>query len=190
MSVAQALGASSLPRGCVADFTNLLEGGNFNMAKFMMELPLSIGKVKLQMKSPFGKPKDEDRTSVGLTVGCIKSLPESPAEVQKLLKDIALSAGLNFAANEAASMVEKSIPANVKAQGDSDGGAFKTGMSMGLITSGVVAIIYGLVQNNSVSNAVSNWDGKAAVEAEENRNMGYGIGAALLATGLGIVVFF
>jgi uncharacterized protein (TIGR02145 family) len=197
MSVAQALSASSLPRGCVADFTTLLEGGNFSMGKFMTELPLANGKVKLQMKSPFGKPKDGDKTSVGLTVGCIKSLPESPAEIQKLLKDIALSAGLSLAAKEAASAVEKSIPAftdnardKAKEQGDSDGSAFKTGISTSLIVSGAVAVIYGLVQNNSVSNAVSNWDGKAAVKAEENRNMGYGIGAALLASGLGVVIFF
>jgi hypothetical protein len=71
------------------------------------DLPPAVAKVKLQMKSPFGKPKDGDRTSVGLTVGCIKSLPESPAKIQGLLKDIALKTGLSFAADAVASAADE-----------------------------------------------------------------------------------
>jgi hypothetical protein len=33
-------------------------------------------------------------------------------------------------------------------------------------------------------------DGKAAVDAEGSRNTSYGVGAALLAGGLGVVIFF
>jgi hypothetical protein len=107
MSVAQALRESSLPRGCVADFTALMESDGFSMGKFVKDLPPAVAKVKVQMKSPFGKPKDGDRTSVGLTVGCIKSLPESPAEIQGLLKDIALKTGLSFAADAVESAADE-----------------------------------------------------------------------------------
>jgi hypothetical protein len=95
VSLAQVL-KGSLPSGCVEDFVSILEGEGFSMGKFVRDLPPAVAKVKVQMKSPFGKPKDDEKTSVGLSVGCIKSLPESPAEIQGLLKDIALKAGLDF----------------------------------------------------------------------------------------------
>jgi len=97
MSVAQALSSTNLPKGCSEDFTNLLGKDGFDMAKFMKELPQDVAKVKLQLKSPFGKPKDSDKTNSGLTVGCVKDLPESPAEVTSLLKDIGLKMGLDLA---------------------------------------------------------------------------------------------
>jgi hypothetical protein len=187
VSLAQALSGSKLSKGCVDDFANVLGSNGFSMANFAKELVPSVAKVKLQMKSPFGKPKDGEVTSVGLTVGCIKSLPESPAEIQSLLTDVAMKAELNFAAG---AMDDGSIPANVLAEGGSGGGAFKTVMSSLFMAGGVGAIVYGLVQNGEVKDSVKNMDGKAAVEAEESRNMSYGIGAALLAGGLGIVVFF
>jgi hypothetical protein len=190
MSFAQALGASSLPKGCVADFTSLLGSGNFNMGQFVKELPPAVVKVKLQMKSPFGKPKDDDKTSVGLTVGCIKSLPESPAEIQALLKDIALKAGLNFAMDAAANLADNSIPANVAKESDSGGGALKIGVSVGLIAGSAAALIYGLIQNNKVIDFVNDENGPAAMKAEDNRNMSYGIGAALFTSGLCVIIFF
>jgi TolB-like protein len=105
MSVAQALSSTNLPKGCSEDFTNLLGKDGFDMAKFMKELPQDVAKVKLQLKSPFGKPKDSDKTNSGLTVGCVKALPESPAEITSLLKDIGLKIGLNLAVDAAASVV-------------------------------------------------------------------------------------
>jgi hypothetical protein len=105
VSLAQALSASGLSGGCVEDFTNILKKDGFSMANFVKELPPSVAKVKLQLKSPFGKPKDSEKTSVGLTVGCIKALPESPAELQTLLKNIALKAGLDFAMGAAANLI-------------------------------------------------------------------------------------
>jgi hypothetical protein len=96
-SVAQALSGINLPGGCMADFTSVFEKDDFSMADFMKELPLAVAKTKLQLKSPFGKPKDSDKTDVGLTVGCIKSLPESPAEIASLLKNIGLKMGLDLA---------------------------------------------------------------------------------------------
>jgi hypothetical protein len=96
LPLVQQLRESSLPVGCVADFAQVLKEDGFSMGKFVKDLPPAVAKVKVKLKSPFGKPKDDDKTDVGLTVGCIKSLPESPAEIQGLLKDIALKAGLDF----------------------------------------------------------------------------------------------
>jgi hypothetical protein len=96
MSVAQALGSTSLSRGCVEDFTNVFGKSGFNISNFAKELVTAVAKTKLQLKAPFGKPKDSDMTSAGLTVGCIRTLPESPAELQSLLKDISLKAGLDL----------------------------------------------------------------------------------------------
>ncbi|MDR0518110.1 MAG: hypothetical protein LBH25_13815 [Fibromonadaceae bacterium] len=102
MPVAQALSSTSLSKGCVEDFTNVLGKSDFSMTDFAKELAPAVAKTKLKLKSPFGKPKDNEMTSAGLTVGCIKTLPESPAEIQSLLKDISLKAGLSFAASAAA----------------------------------------------------------------------------------------
>ncbi|MDR0517635.1 MAG: PorT family protein [Fibromonadaceae bacterium] len=111
MSVAQALGSTGLSKGCVEDFTSVFGKSGFSMSGFAKELVPAAAKTKLQLKAPFGKPKDSDMTSAGLTVGCIRTLPESPAEVQSLLKDIALKAGLDFAAGAAADLAEGAVHA-------------------------------------------------------------------------------
>jgi hypothetical protein len=107
LPLVQQLRESSLPVGCVADFTQVLKEDGFSMGKFVKELPPAVAKVKVKLKSPFGKPKDDDKTDVGLTVGCIKSLPESPAEIQGLLKDVALKAGLDFVVEAVEDEVKK-----------------------------------------------------------------------------------
>jgi hypothetical protein len=152
------------------------------MASFAKELVPAAAKTRLKLKSPFGKPKDSEMTSAGLSVGCIRTLPESPAEMQSLLKSISLKAGLDFA--------ESSIPTNIDMDSDSGGGAFKTAMSISLISGGLGTLIYGFMQNGEVSDAVSKKNGKAALDAESSRNMSYGIGTGLLAGGLVITVFF
>jgi hypothetical protein len=107
LPLVQQLRESSLPIGCVADFAQVLKEDGFSMGKFVKELPPAVAKVKVKLKSPFGKPKDDDKTDVGLSVGCIKSLPESPAEIQGLLKDIALKAGLDFVVEAVENVVEE-----------------------------------------------------------------------------------
>jgi len=186
MSVAQALKSSKVPGGCTEDFSNLFESDGFNMAEFMKKLPQDVAKVKVQMKSPFGKPKDSDKTSSGVTVSCIKALPESPAEIATLLKNISINMGLDLAVEATANFADNSIPANVASE--SGGGMFGTISAIGLAVGGLGTIIYGLVQNSEVSSSVKKKDGKAAVDAESRRNMSYGIGAGLLAGGL--IVYF
>jgi hypothetical protein len=194
VSMAQKLSGINLPKGCVEDFTNILEKPGFSMANFIKELPPAVAKVKLQLKSPFGKPKDDERTNAGLTVGCIKSLPESPAEIQSLLKDIGLKVGLDLAADMATSAAENSIPANIPAnaatESGSGGGTLKTVISTVLITGGLSTIVYGLMQNSSVSKSVDRGNGKAAVDAESSRNISYGVGGGLLAGGLIVLIVF
>jgi hypothetical protein len=182
MSVAQALGSTSLSKGCVEDFTSVLGKSGFSMTNFAKELVPAVAKTKLQLKSPLGKPKDIEMTSVGLTVGCIKALPESPAEIQSLLKDISLKAGLSFA--------ESSIPTNIDTDSDSGGGVFKTAMSVSLISGGLGTLVYGFMQNSEIKDSVSKGKAKAAVDAEKSRNISYGIGSGLLAGGLTVVIFF
>jgi len=191
MSVAEALSSVNLSGACVADFTNLLEKENFDMSKFMKELPPAVAKTKAQLKSPlpFGKPKDGDKTSVGLTVGCVKALPESPAEITSMLKDISLKMGLDLAVDIAENIVDNSIPANISKESGS-GGLFKPITSISLATLGLGAVIYGVVKNSDVSRHVENRNGKAAVDAESSRNISYGIGAALLAGGVVVYLVF
>ncbi|MDR2581153.1 MAG: hypothetical protein LBC85_09205 [Fibromonadaceae bacterium] len=189
VSVSQMLSGSSLSRSCVGDFTELLEKDSFDMAKFVKELPPAVAKVKLQLKSPFGKPKDSERTNVGLTVGCIKALPESPAEIQSLLKDISLKMGLDFAADAAISVADISIPANAGG-GGSGGSVGKSVVSVGLVAAGLGAIGYGIKQNNDVSHSVDKRNGEKAVRAERNRNIGYAVGAAMLASGVTVYIAF
>jgi len=186
-SVAEMLSGSSLSKGCVEDFANILGKGDFDMMKFAKELPPAVAKVKLQLKSPFGKPNDSDKTDAGLTVGCIKALPESPAEIQSLLKDISLRMGLSFVAE---SVTDNSIPANVGAESGSGGGVLKTVISIGLVAGGLGGIVYGLLQDKDVQYAVDYKNGKKAVDAEKRRNIGYGVGAALLACGITVYIVF
>jgi hypothetical protein len=56
--------------------------------------------------------------------------------------------------------------------------------------SGLGAIVYGLMQDSEVSDSIKNRDIKSAEDAQKSRNASYGIGAGLLASGLGVVIFF
>jgi len=95
--LSQVLRSCNLPGKCTEDFINLLGKEGFDMTKFAKELPQDVAKVRLKLKSPFGKPKDSDMTSSGLTVGCVKTLPESPDEMTSLLKAISLKMGFDLA---------------------------------------------------------------------------------------------
>jgi hypothetical protein len=212
MSLADAVNSSSLPAGCKEDFTSVMGAQGFNFQNFAKDLPVEMGKVKLKLKSPlpFGKPKDADKTSVGVTVGCIKALPEAPAEIGAMLKDIGMKAGLAVAASAATDAAAGAMPMGFSADGvsiptniptedsKSGGGVLKTIMSASLVAGGLVAIVYGITQNVEVSNSVKNATrdnnnidaAKTAVDAEKSRNISYGVGSGLLVSGLGVVIFF
>jgi hypothetical protein len=184
LSLAEALNSSSLPAGCKEDFTSVLGKEGFSMGSFIVDLPVEAAKVKIKMKAPFGKPKDSDKTSVGLTVGCINALPESPAEIGSLLSDIGRKAGLSMAAGG-------SGPTNIPNEGGSGGGKVaKIVISSLMMASGLGLGIYGITLNSDVKDNVSKGKGKDAMDAAASRDMFYGIGASLLGSGLIVLIAF
>jgi len=80
--------AAGIPGNCSDEIIALSKGSGFDMQAFMTNLPPAVAKAKLQAKAPFGKPKDSDKTDIGMTFGCLKAFPESPGEIQSLLKDV------------------------------------------------------------------------------------------------------
>jgi hypothetical protein len=79
--------ADGFPKNCTEEIIALSKTSNFDMQKFMTDLPPAIAKVKLG-RTIFYNPKDNEKTSIGMTVGCLKAFPEAPSEMQSLLKDI------------------------------------------------------------------------------------------------------
>jgi hypothetical protein len=80
--------AANLPKNCTDEIVALSKGSSFSMPQFASDLPAAVVKAKAQAKLPFGKPKDSEKTSIGMTFGCLKVFPESPGEIQSLLKDV------------------------------------------------------------------------------------------------------
>jgi hypothetical protein len=80
--------AANLPKNCTDEIVALSKGSGFSMSQFTSDLPAAVIKAKAQAKLPFGKPKDNEKTSIGMTFGCLKAFPESPGEIQSLLKDV------------------------------------------------------------------------------------------------------
>ncbi|MDR2583756.1 MAG: hypothetical protein LBC75_09780 [Fibromonadaceae bacterium] len=99
--------ASNIPKSCVEEIITISKGNGFDMQKFITDLPLAVGKAKLQAKAPFGKPKDSDKMDIGMTFGCLKSFPESLDEIQSLLKDVGLETIKNMVANKLGTSVKK-----------------------------------------------------------------------------------
>jgi len=82
--------AANIPKYCTEEIITISKGNGFDIEKFISDLPPAVAKAKLQAKAPFGKPKDSDKTDIGMTFGCLKSFPESLGEIQSLLKDVSL----------------------------------------------------------------------------------------------------
>jgi len=80
--------AANLPGNCIDEIMAVSKGSGFDMQKFMTDLPIVVAKAKLQARAPFGQPKDSDKMSIGMSFGCLKAFPESPGEIQSLLKDL------------------------------------------------------------------------------------------------------
>jgi hypothetical protein len=82
--------AANLPKNCTDEIVAISKGSGFSMSQFASDLPVAVVKAKAQAKLPFGKPKDSEKTSIGMTFGCLKVFPESPGEILSLLKDVGL----------------------------------------------------------------------------------------------------
>jgi hypothetical protein len=92
--------AAGIPGNCSDEIIALSKGSGFDMQAFMSSLPPAVAKAKLRAKAPFGQPKDSDKMDIGMTFGCLKAFPESPSEIQSLLKDISLKAVSGVATNQ------------------------------------------------------------------------------------------
>ncbi|MDR0516564.1 MAG: hypothetical protein LBH25_05910 [Fibromonadaceae bacterium] len=107
--------AANLPKNCTDEIIALSKGSGFSMSQFTSDLPAAVVKAKAQAKLPFGKPKDSEKTSVGITFGCLKIFPESPSEILSLLKDLSAEMAKNMMGNNAKGMAgndEKSSSQN------------------------------------------------------------------------------
>ena len=87
----QIVSAQGLSKACMDEILALTaKNPNFDVKSFLTDLPIEVVKTKAKLKLPFGKPKDNEVTSVGITVGCIKTFPESPAQIATVAKDIGI----------------------------------------------------------------------------------------------------
>jgi len=87
----QVVPAQVFPKACIDEILALqAKNPNFDTQKFLIDLPAEVVKTKVKLKLPFGKPKDNEVTGVGITVGCAKVFPESPAQIAITVKDIGL----------------------------------------------------------------------------------------------------
>jgi molybdopterin-binding protein len=96
--------AANLPKNCTDEIVALSKGSGFSMSQFTSDLPVAVIKAKAQAKLPFGKPKDSEKTSIGMTFGCLKVFPESPGEILSLLKDVSVEMAKNMMGNNAKDM--------------------------------------------------------------------------------------
>ncbi|MDR2593664.1 MAG: PEGA domain-containing protein [Fibromonadaceae bacterium] len=87
----QAVSAQGYPKSCIDEILALqAKNPNFDVQKFLTDLPAEVVKTKVKLKLPFGKPKDTEVTSIGITVGCAKVFPENPAQIATTVKDISI----------------------------------------------------------------------------------------------------
>jgi hypothetical protein len=92
--------AAGLPGNCTEEILTLSKGSGFDMQKFTSNLPSAVAKAKLQAKVPFGQPKSSDKTDIGMSFGCLNAFPESPSEIQSVLKDISQEIAKDAVANQ------------------------------------------------------------------------------------------
>jgi hypothetical protein len=100
IALAISMASADISRNCAEEIINISRGNGFDMQKFMSNLPPAVAKAKLQAKAPFGKPKDGDKTDIGMTFGCLKAFPESPGEIISMLKDLGLETAKGMVANK------------------------------------------------------------------------------------------
>jgi hypothetical protein len=86
--------------------------------------------------------------------------------------------------------IPTNIPASAAKECGSSDKTLKIVVSSVLLAGGLGAIAFGIAQDKEVSNFIDQRNGKDASDAARKRDMSYGMGAALLASGLTFVIFF
>jgi hypothetical protein len=89
--------AQGLSKKCVDELV-AAQAKSKDVASFSKDLVTEVVKTKAQLKLPFGKPKDDKVTGIGVTVGCLKNFPETPDGVLATLKSVGLDALTGIAA--------------------------------------------------------------------------------------------
>jgi outer membrane protein OmpA-like peptidoglycan-associated protein len=107
--------AAALSSKCKEEITSLSRKNSFDAREFMQELPPEVSKAKQQAKG--SRQKDNEKTSIGLSVGCLKTLPELSSEIKSVLKDLGIEA------TESAAEDRNSEPEEQYGEGRSSKGA-------------------------------------------------------------------
>jgi len=164
---------------------------DLNIPVFMKDLGVSVVKVHASCKTKFACPSDDKVMDVGLTAGCIKQLPKSPAELSALLKSV----GLDLL-DQSPEIIDSQIEAVEKG----GGGSFWVALALDLI--GVGLITYGVIKNMEAKDLHSEYRSlppnsydfgskwQKVEDAKTARNILYISGGLTLATGIGVHIWF
>jgi hypothetical protein len=135
--------SSAISPACMAEFTSLATS-DFDMLGFVKKLPIEVVKVKAQLKIPFGKPADSKRTDVGITVGCLKTFPETSGEIMPLLKDVSMEMAMGIVASKAG-IARSQIPTDINQLKDLalQVGALPVADALGFLAGGGMAAVGG-----------------------------------------------
>jgi hypothetical protein len=89
--------AAGISGDCAQELISQSKKDGFDTQEFIKDLVPAVAKVKAQAKMPlqflFGPGPNDKKTNIGITVGCLKSFPESPDEIKSSLKSIGLGIG-------------------------------------------------------------------------------------------------
>jgi len=172
-----------------------------NVSKFVTDLGVSVVKVQGLCKTKFTCPADNKVMDVGLTAGCIKQLPTSPAEITSLLTSIGMDLTANATIDFAAESIE-TIDAHI--DGDENSGSVSRWVAWSLDILGVGLITYGIKKNGEVNDLHSQYKNlpygfspdfyeeqwEKVEDARSSRNMFYIVGSLVLAAGIGVHIWF
>ena len=174
---------------------------DFNVSGFIKDLGISVAKVKASCKTKFTCPDDKKVMDVGLTAGCIKQLPTTPMEITDLLKsigmDLTVSAALDLAAQSPAA-----IESNVEKVEKKGRSSFWVALTLDLIGAGLIT--YGVIKNSDVNKYHRDYRNvpidspffihdamwEKVEDAKGTRNIMYIAGGLILATGIGVHIWF
>ena len=102
----QIVSAQGLPKHCIDEILDIPGGDRgFDTQEFLEELSSTVVKVKAQVKTSgipiiglfLGPGSDDEITDIGVSVGCIKLFPESPAQIASTIKDIGIELAKSLA---------------------------------------------------------------------------------------------
>jgi len=180
----------------IFELSNAKKG--FNISSFVKDLGISVAKVQASCKTKFTCPADDKITDVGLTAGCVKQLPIKPNEIISLLKELGMDAGIDLAQDLAASAT---IDPQVGSVEKKSNASFWVAITLDVV--GAAMIGYGFLKNEDVKLRANEYDAlmyssqsefdnawKKVEDAKTTRNVSFIMGGILLASGIGVHIWF